>query len=188
MNNCNQNDSLSNTIKELKRRGKDNCCKPFPYILPPGPPGPQGPPGPATITIGTVTTGEPGTDAEVVNSGTPEDVVLDFTIPSGEQGPAGPIGATGPQGEQGPTGPQGEQGATGPQGEQGPAGETPTITVGTVTTGEPGSDAEVVNSGTPEDVILDFTIPRGDEGTSGVLNYADFYALMPSDNADTVAP
>lgn len=94
-------------------------------------------------------------------------------------GPTGPQGIPGPQGEIGPTG------ATGPTG---PAGITPTITVGTVTTGEPGTDAEVVNSGTEEDVILDFTIPRGDTGTSGVLNYADFYALMPSDNADTVAP
>ena len=77
-------------------------------------------------------------------------------------------------------------GPRGPQGPQGPAGPA-TIEIGTVTTGEPGTEAEVVNSGTEENVVLDFTIPRGDDGTSGITNYADFYALMPSDNADTVA-
>ena len=50
----------------------------------------QGPPGAAaTVTVGTVTTGEPGTDAIVRNSGTESAAVLDFTIPRGETGPAG---------------------------------------------------------------------------------------------------
>ena len=50
----------------------------------------QGPPGAAaTVTVGTVTTGEPGTDAIVTNSGTESAAVLDFTIPRGETGPAG---------------------------------------------------------------------------------------------------
>ena len=50
----------------------------------------QGPPGAAaTVTVGTVTTGEPGTDAIVTNSGTESAAVLDFTIPKGETGPAG---------------------------------------------------------------------------------------------------
>ncbi|QBQ74884.1 tail fiber, partial [Caudovirales GX15bay] len=35
-----------------------------------GPPGPQGPAG--TIVVGSTTTGDPGTDAEVTNSGTSE--------------------------------------------------------------------------------------------------------------------
>ena len=30
--------------------------------------------------------------------------------------------------------------------------------------------------------------PRGPSGARGVLNFADFYALMPPDNAATVAP
>jgi len=34
-----------------------------------------------TVTVGTTTTGAPGTAAEVTNSGTPNAVVLDFTIP-----------------------------------------------------------------------------------------------------------
>ena len=41
---------------------------------------------------------------------------------------------------------------------------TSTITVGTVTTGEPGTNAEVTNRGTEKDAVLDFTIPRGDTG------------------------
>ena len=37
--------------------------------------------------------------------------------------------------------------------------------MGTVTTGEPGSKAAVTNSGTQQNAVLNFTIPRGDAGT-----------------------
>lgn len=37
-------------------------------------------------------------------------------------------------------------------------------------------------------VISGATGPTGPQGIGGVLNYADFYALMPPDNAATVAP
>ncbi len=40
------------------------------------------------------------------------------------------------------------------------------LKVGKTTTGEPGTNAVVVNSGTEERVVLDFTIPRGDTGES----------------------
>ena len=39
-----------------------------------------GPQGPATITVGTTTTGDPGTNASVVNVGTNQNAVLNFTI------------------------------------------------------------------------------------------------------------
>lgn len=42
-----------------------------------------------------------------------------------------------------------------------------TLTIGKTTTGEPGTQASVVNSGTAKDVVLDFTIPRGAGGTGG---------------------
>lgn len=42
-----------------------------------------------------------------------------------------------------------------------------TISVGTVTTGAAGTQASVTNSGTAKDVVLDFTIPRGDTGAAG---------------------
>ena len=94
----------------------------------------------ATVAVGSTTTGAPGTSAAVSNSGTSTDAVLDFTIPrgntgaAGPTGPQGPKGDTGPQGTQGPkgdtgtagptgpTGPQGPQGLTGPQGNAGPQG------------------------------------------------------------------
>ena len=58
----------------------------------------------------------------------PTGYILDFVIPAG---------ATGPQGETGAIGPQGETGATGA------TGPAPTLTIGTVTTGEPGTQASV---------------------------------------------
>ena len=70
------------------------------------------------ITISaTATTGEPGTEAKVENTGTGTNPVFKFTIPRGN---VGPIGPKGPKGDTGATGPQG---LTGPQGPAGPAGE-----------------------------------------------------------------
>ena len=96
-----------------------------------GPTGPQGPKGDkgdtgaaATVRVGTVTTGEPGTDAIVTNSGTENAAVLNFTIPKGETGAVGAVGPQGPKGDKGDTGEQGPQGVQGPQGEQGPKGDT----------------------------------------------------------------
>lgn len=45
----------------------------------------------ANITVGSTTTGAPGTQASVTNSGTNMDVVLNFTIPEGEKGDPGEI-------------------------------------------------------------------------------------------------
>lgn len=42
-----------------------------------------------------------------------------------------------------------------------------TINVGNVYTGAPGSNAAVVNTGDERNVVLDFTIPRGDVGPQG---------------------
>ena len=36
-----------------------------------------------------------------------------------------------------------------------------------MTTGDPGTEAEVTNSGTEEDAIFDFVIPRGEPGSGG---------------------
>ena len=40
----------------------------------------------ATVSIGNVTTGDPGTNASVTNSGTENDAVFNFTIPRGDPG------------------------------------------------------------------------------------------------------
>ena len=154
---------------------------------PEGPQGPQGEPGPqgdtgpqgvqgetgpagqaATITVGNTTTGAPGTQAQVTNSGNENSAIFNFTIPQGVQGPKGDTGPqgepgakgdTGPKGAQGPQGERGPQGDTGPQGETGPAGQAATITVGTTTMGDPGTEAQVTNSGTAQNAIFNFTIP-----------------------------
>src|SRR5687768_10347856 len=87
--------------------------------------------------------------------------------PAGPEGPAGPAGAdgaTGPAGPAGEAGPAGPAGADGAPGAPGPAG---TISVGTVTTGAAGSSAIITNVGTGQAAILNFTIPRGDQGVAG---------------------
>lgn len=77
-----------------------------------GAPGADGAPGKdgkaATIAVGSVTTGEAGSAASVVNSGTESAAVIDFTIPAGAKGEQG---AKGPQGEQGPKGDKGDNGS-----------------------------------------------------------------------------
>lgn len=124
------NEECSNRIQEILEEGR-KCKRRLIARGIPGPTGPQGPQGPATIAIGNVTTGDPDTSATVTNSGTNDNVVLNFTIPRGAtgatgrqgiQGPTGPQGPQGAQGPTGPTGPSGEQGLQGPQGVAGPAG------------------------------------------------------------------
>jgi hypothetical protein len=48
---------------------------------------------------------------------------------------------------------------------KGEPGDAASVEVGTVTTGAPGTEAAVVNSGTDSAVVLDFTIPQGEAGT-----------------------
>ena len=68
-----------------------------------GPAGADGQDGQAaTIQVGATTTGEPGTNATVTNSGTSSAAVFDFVVPRGAQGPAGADGAQGPAGPAGP--------------------------------------------------------------------------------------
>lgn len=51
-----------------------------------------------------------------------------------------------------------------PKGDTGATGAGATVSVGTTTTGDPGTDASVTNSGTAKDAVFNFTIPRGDTG------------------------
>ena len=77
-----------------------------------------------SVNVGETTTGEPGTNASVTNSGDETNVVLNFTIPRGKTGPQGPQGKTGPQGPQGNPGADGKTGPQGPQGNPGAVGKT----------------------------------------------------------------
>ena len=160
--------------------------------------GPEGKPGEdgtaATLSVGKVTTGAPGTEAAVQNTGTDKDAVLWFTIPRGEQGIRGEQGMQGVPGIDGVAATvavgavqSGEAGSPvevtnsgtenavilnfvipqGVRGEQGVQGKAAQISVGTVITGEPGTQASVTNSGTDDDAVFDFVIPRGNAGETG---------------------
>lgn len=59
------------------------------------------------------------------------------------------------------------KGAKGDQGLQGATGAAASIKIGSVTTGEPGTNASVTNSGTASNVVLNFTLPRGNNGKDG---------------------
>lgn len=59
---------------------------------------------------------------------------------------------------------KGATGATGAQGAKGDTGDAATIQVGSVTTVPYGQTANVVNSGTEQAAVFDFTIPQGRPG------------------------
>ena len=115
------------------------CCPVLNFTIPEGERGQDG--ASATITIGTTTTGSPGSPASVTNSGTAQNAILNFTIPAGQNGKDGINGKD---------------------------GTSATVTVGTTTTGSPGSPASVTNSGTAQNAILNFTIPAGQNGKDGI--------------------
>jgi hypothetical protein len=52
-------------------------------------------------------------------------------------------------------------------GSGGGSGETATIAVGTVTTGDAGTAASITNAGTDTAAVFNFVIPRGDTGVTG---------------------
>lgn len=114
--------------------------------------------------------------------------------PKGEQGDPGPKGEQGDPGAKGDPGPQGEPGQDGAPGAAGAPGTAATITVGTTTTGEAGTEATVTNSGTTSAAVLNFTIPKGakgdkgdkgDTGSTGPAGTTTFAGLtdQPTDNA-----
>lgn len=53
------------------------------------------------------------------------------------------------------------------KGAKGDTGTAASIKIGSVTTGAAGSNASVTNSGTASNVVLDFTLPRGNDGADG---------------------
>lgn len=65
-----------------------------------------------TISIGTVTTGEAGSQASATITGSSPNQTLNLTIPRGEKGDKGDTGETGPTGPQGPAGQDGVDGTT----------------------------------------------------------------------------
>lgn len=205
---------MNNNIKKARQLidcfNKENPNITYTCFGPTGPTGPTGPAG-ATITVGTTTTTEPGTNASVTNVGTPSNAILDFNIPAGAtgpigpqgiQGPAGPTGPAGPIGPTGPAGPAGPQGNTGPAG---PSGTTETNTYGrkydtsqtplTLTENTPQDVPLASNglaSGITQETANKLTIPSSgiykiDYYFSGQSNTATDVTLTLNQNATTVS-
>ena len=148
--------------------------------------GPKGDPGPATIKVGTTKTADAGGSAKVTNSGTIQDVVLDFVIPKGFDGDKIAIGSTFTLDANARAKvvdnlignihtldfyiPQGFDGVNGINGEPGPKGDTGKsegIEVLDTITLEPGEDALVEDDFNGEIHFLTFSIPRGEKGEIG---------------------
>ena len=136
-----------------------------------GPQGATGPQGAQGVQGEKGATGERGATGPQGAKGDKGDAFTyaDFTQEqlAALKGPKGDTGERGPQGLQGAKGATGPQGAQGVQGLQGPAGNAATITIGNVTTSAPGTSASVTNRGTPSAVVLDFVLPRGEDGADG---------------------
>jgi hypothetical protein len=159
----------------------------------PGPGGPPGTAGPSGATgtpgaPGTPSTegapGAPGTPGAPGDPGTPGAQGIEgprgFAGLIGLEGPEGPRGFSGLPGPEGAEGLKGSTGETGPKGAEGPKGST----------GEVGAEGAEGPKGSTGEVG-----PKGSEGPSGPAGpegpvappvFAEFYALMPPDNAATV--
>jgi hypothetical protein len=130
--------------------------------------GPMGPTGPAGVPGATGATGAVGVDGATGDQGLPG-------VPgaTGATGTSGNTGSTGIVGATGATGATGVGGATGVQGLSGVPGATGS-------TGPSGNAGSAGNMGA--------TGATGATGTAGgLVAFADFFALMPPDNAATVA-
>lgn len=110
---------------------------------------------PCTVEVGQTITGEPNTDASVVNVGSNQHAVLNFTIPRGADG------------------------ADGIDGVDGLDGESATIRIGNVTSVDYDDPATVVNVGTSTHAILDFSLPRGQQGEQGLQGVAGSDGISP---------
>lgn len=111
------------------------------------------------------------------------------------KGEPGAAGASGKDGEDGKTPYVGENGnwyigaddtgkpSRGAKGEPGKDGVTPTFSIESVETGEPGTDAEVTMTGDAPNHGLKFVIPRGDKGDTGAAG-ADGKTPYVGDNGN----
>lgn len=78
---------------------------------------------------------------------------------------------------------KGSQGIQGPIGPKGDIGLSATVEIGVVDTVNSNSSAEVTNSGTANNAIFNFKIPKGDKGPQGERGLQGFY-FTPSVDID----
>ena len=145
------------------------------------------------IGVGDTTTLEPGNNATVTESVVGGVHKFSFGIPKGEKGNDGTKGDTGSDGysptanvtqtatgatititdKTGTTTAEVKNGKDGTKGDTGPAGPYTDIEIGSVTTGEPGTNAEATfDTSTHGVALLDLKIPRGAPGADGATGPA----------------
>lgn len=110
--------------------------------------------------------GQDGADGATFTPTISEDGTLSWENNKGLRNPD-PINIKGKDGRDGAQGIPGTPGRDGSPGEQGPIGKTPNITIGEVTTLEPGQKATVTNTGTIDAPVFNFGIPKGQQGIPG---------------------
>ena len=127
---------------------------------------------PNRLTVGAVSTGE---DAAASISGEAPNLVLNLTLPKGDQGIQG---VQGPQGEKGDTGAKGDPGPQGVQGAKGDKGDK----------GDPGDDgfsptATVTQTGTGATITI---TDKNGTTTANVTNGKDGSYTLPAATAETL--
>lgn len=180
INNCIGNDDYEEAKRKIEKCKKSNkSCYVIGPTGPTGPAGERGEAGPVTITVGTTETKGEGTNAEVINVGTNENMILNFKIPKGAKGDAGEKGEKGDKGDhgergvqgikgdKGDTGDTGSRGEKGEKGDKGDTGESERISIDLTETLEPDEPAEVLDTFENNVHHLDFYIPRGEKGDPG---------------------
>lgn len=118
--------------------------------------------------VGPSLRGAPGKDAHtptITVDGTTYQLVVDGQ-------------ATGPS-LQGKPGKDGDPGQPGKDGDPGKPGSAATITVGSTSTAEPGTNASVTNTGDDHAAVLNFTIPKGEKGDPGQPGTTPSFAADP---------
>ena len=115
------------------------------------------------FSVGTIETADEP-DASIIDTG--RGYTIDFKLPRGEKGEDGKDGLQGIQGE---------------KGEPGINGKNATIKIGTV---EEGDTAQVTNSGTDTDAVLNFVIPNhvipGEPGKAATINIGSVTTVDPT--------
>lgn len=101
----------------------------------------------------------------------------------GDKGDTGEKGDTGAKGEKGDTGAKGDKGDKGDTGATGANGITPTLKVGSTSTGNAGTNANVTMTSSNNVYTLNFVIPKGEKGDTGAKGDAGAAGAKGQDGA-----
>ena len=106
----------------------------------------------------------------------------------GDKGDAGEKGDTGAKGEKGDTGAKGDKGDKGDTGATGANGITPTLKVGSTSTGNAGTNASVTMTDNNNVYTLNFVIPKGEKGDTGAKGDTGVKGQDGAKGADGITP